>query len=418
MPGPVTLSHSWNRRYLPCGGAEKVYLLMELRGAGEAIKPSNRAPINVGLVLDRSGSMSGQPLANSLKACQFVTEQMSGGDLLSMVAFDDEVNTVFAPERVTHKDLMKKRIAAIEPRGSTNLSGGLIQGAQNVAGARQEGMVNRVLLLSDGHANEGITDREKLARIAREYRSMGVGISTLGVGNGFDEELMEAIADGGGGNFYYIEKPDDIPDIFAKELQGVLSVLAQNLRMKLTPSETARITNIYGYQTVEKNGSLELGLGDIYDQEVKSILIEMSFFAHAVGNRPGLELELEYVDVTEAVQPCSLKIAIMAEFTNDLDLLNLQGNAAVEKQVKITETAVAIEKAMEAFDHGDMEVGKSMLQAQADDLLRMAVMTEDSDLREESMQLYERLESIDLAPASQTRKALHSQKYRTMKRKK
>ncbi|MFC5648605.1 VWA domain-containing protein [Paenibacillus solisilvae] len=416
MAETVTIAHRWSRRYFPSGGAEKVYLLVEVRGTADI--RSDRAPVNIGLVLDRSGSMSGKPLDYSRKACQYVTEQMGQNDLLSMVVFDDEIETVFAPEKVTHKDLMKHKIAAIEAGGTTNLSGGLVQGAQLVVSSIQEGMVNRVLLLSDGHANEGITNRGKLARIAKEYRSMGVGISTLGVGSGFDEELMEAIAEGGGGNFYYIEKPVDIPDIFAKELQGVLSVLAQNMRMRLTPSESVAITNLFGYQPTVMDGSRSFNLGDIYDQEVKSILIELTINPLTVGIHHILQLELDYVDVTDGIKPYSVVMALSAEFTNHLELLDLPMDAVVEKQVKITETALAIEKAIEAFDNGSTDAGKMMLRAQADELLRMAVVTDDAQLRAESLMLYERLESFgqdSITP--QDRKALHSQKYRTMKRK-
>ncbi|CAM3996313.1 VWA domain-containing protein [Cohnella lubricantis] len=418
MANPILFSHSWNRRYLPCGGTDKVYLLVELTGRAAAEKPE-RAPINIGLVLDRSGSMEGLPLEFSKKACQYVTEQVSSSDVLSMVAFDDEVLTVFPPEKVTHKDLLKKKIASIQSGGSTNLSGGMIQGAQYVHQSKQDGMVNRILLLSDGHANQGITDRQKLAQIAREYRSMGVGISTLGVGHGFDEDLMEGIADEGGGNFYYIERPDDIPSIFAKELQGVLTVVAQNVRMKLKPTEYARITNVYGYQVTEDNGAMEMMLGDIYDSEVKSILIEMMVYPHSVGSHPLLDFEWDYVDITEGVQPCQFQLTANAEFTNHIDLLNMPLEANVEKHIKITETALAIEKAMNAFDQGDVESGKTMLQSQADDLLRMAIQTDDTELREESKKLYERIESIDhLSYSPMMRKELHSQKYRNMKRKK
>lgn len=416
MSYPIKVAHSWSSRYFPCEGAQKVYLLVELSGVGK-IK-STRAPVNVGLVLDRSGSMTGKPLEYSRKACQYVTEQMSAEDLLSMVAFDNEVVTVFAPEKATHKDWMKKKIDSIEARGSTNLSGGLIQGAQHVAAAKQEGTVNRVLLLSDGHANQGITDKLKLARIAGEYRSLGIGISTMGVGHGFDEDLMETIADGGGGNFYYIEKPDDIPDIFAKELQGVLSVLAQNVRMELIPSETARITNVFGYKSVGKNGGVEFGLGDLYDQEVKSILIEIDLFPHDVGHYPVLKLKLEYVDVTESVKACVVEMSVSAEFTDQAGLLSLPKDAAVEKQVKITETALAIEKAIHAFDSGHKEAGRSILQDQVQYLRRRADVTDDAELREQADMLSERLNNMEDTPMALTRKALHSQKYMTMKRKK
>src|SRR5690554_4077236 len=89
----------------------------------------------------------------------------------------------------------------------------------------------------DGHANSGITDRTKLSAIAKEYGEMGIGLTMMGVGNGFDEELLESLADHGNGNFYYIEKADDIPDIFAKELEGLCAVVAQNVQVTLTPQE-------------------------------------------------------------------------------------------------------------------------------------------------------------------------------------
>lgn len=188
MNQPVLFNHSWSKPFLPTGGAEKIYLLIEAHGIGGMKDAKDRAPINLSLVLDRSGSMSGEPLMYSKKACRFVAEQMNVHDLLSLVAFDDEVRTVLPPAKVTHKDLIKQRIDTIEAGGTTNLSGGLIEGAQHVRKNKAEGMVNRVILLSDGHANEGITDRGKLFAIAKEYRSSGVGISAMGVGDGFDED--------------------------------------------------------------------------------------------------------------------------------------------------------------------------------------------------------------------------------------
>src|SRR5690242_13206134 len=120
---------------------------------------------------------------------------MNAHDLLSMVAFDHEVVTVFQPSKASHKDLMKLKIEAIDAGGSTNLSGGLIEGAQHARKGAKEGTVSRVILLSDGHANTGVTDAGKLAAIAKNFSAMGIGISTMGVGNGFDEDLMENVAE-------------------------------------------------------------------------------------------------------------------------------------------------------------------------------------------------------------------------------
>jgi Ca-activated chloride channel family protein len=414
MNSVIQISSSWNQHYYPTGGAEKAFLLIELKGNGS--NHVDRAPMNLSLVLDRSGSMEGSPLHYSKKACQFVVDQMGSQDLLSMVAFDNEITTVFQPQGITHKDLMKTQIEQIQSGGSTNLSGGLLKGIQYVMQHKKEGMVNRVILLSDGHANDGITDKEKLKAMAKEFRSAGIGITTMGVGNGFDEELLEGIADHGGGNFYYIEKADDIPTIFAKELDGLCSVVAQNMQLTLDLKENVTLTDLFGYKAADVNGMLTLTLGDLFDQEVKSILLEFALHPHKNGEITLLELEWSYVDVTEGAKVCTLVQDVQAKFTNDINLLRLPHNTHVEKQVKITESAMVIEEAIRAFDQGDEEKGKMMLQEQADQMLVMAVQSDDAELRAESQALYNQLENF--AYTNQTRKTLHEQKYRQMKRKK
>jgi Ca-activated chloride channel family protein len=129
-----------------------------------------------------------------------------------------------------------------------------------------------------------------------------------------------------------------------------------------------------------------------------------------------LELEWSYVDVTKGVKVCTLVQEVQAKFTNDINLLQEPHNTHVEKQVKITESAMVIEEAILAFDQGDEEKGKQMLQGQADLMLVMAVQSDDAELREESQILYNQLENFTYS--SQTRKTLHEQKYRQMKRKK
>jgi Ca-activated chloride channel family protein len=413
MNSPVQMTQAWSKPYFPTGGEERAYLLLELKG--DAGIRANRAPINISLVLDRSGSMSGSPLVYSKKACQFVTEQMGQEDSLSLVVFDDEVHTVIAPQSVTHKDIMKKHIAAIETGGSTNLSGGMLQGIQYNVQSRKENSVNRVILLSDGHANEGITDSTKLQAIVKEFRHAGIGLSTMGVGDGFDEELMEGIADAGGGTFYFIEKPEDIPGIFSKELDGLLSVTAQNIRLTIKPSFLTEITHIYGYKAEEGESGLTLNLGDIYGQETKSLLLELAFHPHKACKQEAVRLRWDYVDVTEGAKLCTYEYDIYAEFTNDLALLDLPGDAHVEKMVIITESAEAIEQALPLFDSGDIEGGKQLLQQQADHMLLASVKADDAQLREEAQILYSQLENFPYSPS--TRKSLHEQKYRQMKRK-
>ncbi|WP_138494063.1 vWA domain-containing protein [Paenibacillus pinistramenti] len=410
----ISFNYAWNKGYYPAGGAESAYLLIELQGSGKD-KGHARSPINLSVVLDRSGSMSGDPLMYSKKACQFVAEQMNGSDLLSLVAFDDHVQTVIPPSAVLNKDLIKQHIESIQAGGTTNLSGGLAEGAQHVLRNRQEGRINRVILLSDGHANTGITDRSQLNAIAKEYRSSGIGISTIGVGDGFDEELMEGIAEHGGGNFYYIDKADGIPGVFEQELEGLLSVAAQNIKLTCSPSEGTQIVGIYGYPS-EGNGEQSLiQMGDIYHNEVKTLLVELSFDPRAAGEHQVLQLSWDYIDVTESAAACSFSMEVSASFTTDISLLNEPGSAEVEQQVGVTKSAKVIEEAIKAFDTGNTEEGKHLLKIQADELLLMSVVMNSPMLAEESAKLYTHLDNFEYS--SRKRKELNQEKYRRMKRK-
>ncbi|WP_068603665.1 vWA domain-containing protein [Paenibacillus swuensis] len=409
---PVQFTYAWNRPFWPEAGVEKEYLLLEMKGIGDK-KVKERAPLNLCLVLDRSGSMSGNPLEYSKKACQFVVDQMNEGDMLSMVTFEDEVSTVFEPQFAERKSELKRRIQTIQPGGCTNISGGLLKGLQYVAMNKREGYVNRVILLSDGQANRGIIEPEKLGSIAKEYVTAGIGVTTMGVGENFDEEVLEAISENGGGNFYYIDKAERIPFIFHKELEGLLTVLAQNLQLQLTPEPHVCIMNIYGIPAGDSN-KLTFQLGDLYHHEVKSLLIEISSTRQSAGIHRVLGAALQYMDVTGTVQAVEENMDIQAHYTQNVDLLDQPANPYVDQQVQITKSAEAIERAMHAFDSGELNEGQEILKHQADALLAQAILTDNVVLREESQLLYEKLENFEYSAGM--RKELHAQKYRSRRR--
>lgn len=414
MDSAVQLSYALQRPFLPTGGIDKLFMLLDCKGHGNMT--SNRAPLNASLVLDRSGSMAGSPLQYSKQACQFVVSQFDSKDQLSVVAFDHEVETVCPPQFVLNKDLLKQRIDGVLARGTTNLSGGLLQGIRHVMQGKRDGSVNRVILLSDGHANEGITDAQRLAAVANEFRSAGIAVTTMGVGDGFDEELMESIAEQGGGNFYYIKQAEEIPNIFNKELQGLLQVVAQNVQLKLTPRDGVTVKAVYGYAARQNADGTEVSLGDIYHQEEKSILIELSVSPKPQGEHPLLTAAWSYAEVAETVAWHQADIEIRGHVTNNIDLLQLPSDPTVEKQVQITESAVILEQAIQAFDAGEFRQGQELLQQQAEKMLAYAVQIDDEEMRMESNVLSEQLANFSYD--AQKRKELHAQKYRTMKRKK
>ncbi len=271
-----------------------------LRIDGNAPSAENRVPLNLSVVLDRSGSMSGPKLHYARDAAKQLLAHVYPDDTTSVVTFESGVEVVAAAApRKTQTDL-GSRISSIEPAGMTNLSGGWMEGRSQIDKFRADQQSNRIILMTDGHANEGITDHSRLAQILGEARAQGVTTSTIGFGQDFDERFLEQLADAGGGNTSYIEHPDQAPAVFKSELEELLALSAQNLivEVRLNPGvELAAVHHSYPREKIE--GGLRLRLGDLYASEPKTLLLELGALALADDVTPLATLELTGDVVTD-----------------------------------------------------------------------------------------------------------------------
>jgi Ca-activated chloride channel family protein len=190
-----------NRYWLSDGPKQEFYVYFELSGAKITAEEKKRVPLNISLVLDRSGSMAGDKIAFVKKAAQFVIDNLADGDFLSVVQYDNQIDVVCPSARVQDKTELKRAVEEITSRGMTNLSGGMLSGYEQVSSTKQDKFVNRVLLLSDGLANQGITQPEQLQELTRQkFRDEGIALSTFGVGGDFNEVLMANLSEYGGAN--------------------------------------------------------------------------------------------------------------------------------------------------------------------------------------------------------------------------
>ncbi len=270
-----------------------------LRIKGDPPTAVARPPLNLSVVLDRSGSMASlDKLGRAREAASLLVRRLGDEDVVSIVVYDDEVRTVARRSPGAVRSELLARIDMIEPGGMTNLSGGWLRGRELVAASPVDGGVNRVVLMTDGLANVGLTDPGQLRDLVGSAAGKGVTTTTIGFGQDYDERLLRALAEAGGGSTYYIENPDQAPAVFEAEIQGLMALAAQNLTVEVTPApavDLAAVHHRYPRQHTP-DGALLLELGDLYALEPRSLLMEF-----LVRDDDGAEVDVASLTLTAYV---------------------------------------------------------------------------------------------------------------------
>jgi hypothetical protein len=254
-------------------------------------------PLNVALVLDRSGSMNGAPFDNMLTAAATFVDSFRDGDRMSIVVFSDGVFEALPPVAInaaTRADA-KARIAALGNGGGTHLSGGYLGGLFEIFAHFNEWNVNQAILFSDGVPNEGITSSDQLFAIAARAAEHGVGTTTIGFGHLHDELLMQGLADAGGGTYHYVGSPADIAAIFQREASAILRTAVRGTWAIVNLPPGYDVEDVIGWDYFIFGQQLYVFVGAVPHQEERFAVIKMK----PAQVRPGtLAVSVSYSDVT------------------------------------------------------------------------------------------------------------------------
>ena len=209
-----------------------------------------RPPQAVALVIDRSGSMEGRPLAEARRCAEYVVGRLRPRDTASLVQFDNHVQRLWPAVPMGDGAPLRAAIAAIHSGGNTDLHGGWREGAETLADVAGIGL-KRVILLSDGQANAGLTDSAAIAAQCAQWAARGVTTSTYGLGSSFNEELMVAMARAGGGNPYYGDTAEDLMDPFQQELELLGNLCLRDLRLSASVPDGVEVQMVNDLPAVD-----------------------------------------------------------------------------------------------------------------------------------------------------------------------
>ena len=347
-----------------------LHLLLELRAP--STPTADRPPLDLVVVIDRSGSMRGAPLRSVTEATAQLLRLAGPDDRIGVVTFDDTAHTVLPLDR-HDGSTAGDRIRAIDSGGSTNLSAGWLRALDHLITARRPGALSRILVLTDGEVNVGVTDHDSLATMIAGGAAQGITSSFIGFRDGFDEHLLSVLADAGRGNDYWCADSDQAMVVFGTEFQGLAAVVAQNVTVVVRPGSTvATVEDLAALPTVARtDGATELSLGDAYGDELRRVVLALHL--RPIPGDGDVEvgtIEIRWVDVAGdvALHSVTLPVIITADQAAG-------ATGAVVLDPEVTEHVVRLRadqerrRAREAWDRGD-EISSIALMQSAGNFLR------------------------------------------------
>ena len=398
---------------------DKNYLKISLTGYPLEIR--QRSPINLALVIDRSSSMNSQNrIEKARDAAIMAVNLLNEKDTLSIVTYDSVVEVIVPPTKVKNKAALIKAIQnKTEPRGMTALFAGVSKGLQEVGKRLDKEQVNRIILLSDGQANVGPTSVSELSELSKMAAKKGVAITTLGIGSGYNEDLMTAIANYSDGNHAFVERSSDLEAMFAREFNDVMSVVAQDVEVEIALANGVTPLRLLGREGQIRGNTVTVKLNQLYSNQEKYVLLEV---IPAKGTnaqtKPLAEVRVNY-DNLGTKQKDSYTQALAVRYTASASEAK---NAVIDEVLvdsAIQQMALENEKAVKLMDEGKVSEAKSVLNKSTEELRAAPAMSpkaveklQGSVVANEA--LIQKLENND---KNTSRKALKAQSYNLKKQK-
>ena len=336
------------------------YLKISLTGFPMDVQ--ERSPINLALVIDRSSSMGGERIERARAAAIMTVNMLQENDTLSIVAYDSNVEVIVPATRVTDKKKLIELInQKVTSRGWTALFAGLSKGIDQVERHLDKERINRVILLSDGQANVGPTSINELSELSRIAAKKGIAITTVGIGDGYNEDLMTAIAGYSDGNHFFVNQVADLEKVFTNEFQDVMSVVAQDVEITIKIAEGVKPVRLLGRDGEIVGNTVNVKLNQLYSNQEKYVLLEVIPAAGADNEKKELaEVQVRYDNLStkkqdDYTQNVSISYTASAEVVKSALIEDVLVESAIQK------SALENARAIQLMDEGKADEAKEVL---------------------------------------------------------
>lgn len=360
---------------LLAGKKQTTYIKVGLTGFARESE-ADRSPVNIALVLDRSGSMSGPKIDYAKEAARMAVTMLRPDDIFSLITYESTVEVVVPSTKIANGEEIIKAIDAIEADGNTALFGGVAKGAAEVRKFLSREHVNSVILVSDGLANVGPSSPRELGALGKSLIKEGISVTTLGLGLDYNEDLMVKLAEKSDGGHRFIQEPQQIVNFFKEEFGNVMNVVAQKVDIIIECHPDIRPLRVIGREAEIAGQTVRLPLNQIYSKEEKYVLLEVEVPVGLAGeSMPLASVSVSYDNLSTAVRDqqsggvgCRY-VASQAEV-----------DQAVNRDVLLgAVTQIATEANREALilrDQGKVQRAKSLLESNVDYLKVQAPLFE------------------------------------------
>ncbi len=364
----ITLDARLAQPVMKDGVAARNYLRVAVGGCRPE-PAKGRTPVNVAFVIDRSGSMQGDRIAQAREAAIMAVNRLQASDIASVVIFDDAVDVLVPAQPVADPNLFTDLIRRVGVRGSTAIHAGVLMGAAEVRRLKDAGRLNRVVLLSDGQANVGPRSPNELALLGRTLLAEGISVSTIGLGLGYNEDLMLALARSSDGNHAFARDPSDLIHIFNREFDDVLASCAQTVSIDIELKPGIRPVKALSRDGAIAGSTARFSLNQVYAATEHYVLLEVEVDKdRAVAGE--LELGTVKVAYTQAADGGrqTLAATVRGRFTSSDAEVAAGADAKVAEAVVEQVVNQRSRRVVELRDTGKFEEAQALLRQNALDI--------------------------------------------------